>query len=91
MPSMNTVLIRDNFFDPPQLTVAVGRPVVWRNQGSISHTTTSGTPVSNPGALFDSQLIASGAGFTFTFSQPGTYIYFCRVHGAAMSGSIVVQ
>jgi plastocyanin len=91
MPSMNTVLVRDNFFDPTQLTVTVGRPVVWRNQGSISHSATSGTPVSNPGALFDSQLIAPGGGFTFTFSQPGTYIYFCKVHGASMSGSIVVQ
>lgn len=91
MPPDNTILIRDNFYEPAQLTITLGRSVVWRNQGSTSHTATSGTPVSNPGTLFDSGTIAPGGGFTFTFSQPGTYVYFCRIHGAGMSGTIVVQ
>ncbi len=80
MPPNNTILIRDNFYEPAQLSITLGRSVVWRNQGTTSHTATSGTPVSNPGALFDSGTISPGSGFTFTFTQPGTYVYFCRIN-----------
>jgi plastocyanin len=90
-PTPNTVIIRDNFFEPAELTVAVGRTVIWRNQGSVVHTATSGTPVSNPGALFDSNTIPPGGGFTFVFSQAGTVVYFCKVHGVSMSGRIIVR
>jgi len=91
MPSMNTVIIQDNSFSPMQITVGVGRPVVWRNQGSTAHTVTSGTPASNPGKLFDSGTINPGSGFTFTFSQAGEFVYFCKIHGTVMSGVVVVR
>jgi plastocyanin len=37
--------------------------------------------------------VQSGDGmtYTFTFTTPGTYSYDCAVHGAAMTGRIVVQ
>src|SRR5881628_2891799 len=85
-PTPNTITIKDNFFDPANLTVAVGRPVVWRHQGSNQHTVTSGTPTINPGALFDSGALNPGGGFQFTFTAPGTYPFFCRIHGIAMTG-----
>src|SRR3972149_12134992 len=87
-PGDNTVDIRDNLFSPQNLTVTLGRPVLWRQQGSSQHTVTSGSPTNNPGGLFDSGLLAPGSGFQFTFNAPGTYNYFCRVHGIAMTGSI---
>jgi len=87
----NTVIIRDNFFDPPNLTVSVGGTVVWRHQGNAPHTVTSGTPTSNPGGLFDSGTLNRDGGFTFIFNQAGTFPYFCRVHGVNMTGSIVVR
>lgn len=90
-PSNNTVQIKDNFFDPPSLTIAVGRSVVWRHVGTSQHTVTSGTPTNNPGSLFDSGTLSNGGGFTFVFGQTGTYTYFCRVHGVNMMGTIVVQ
>jgi plastocyanin len=34
---------------------------------------------------------AANASYTVTFNTPGTYSYDCAVHGAAMSGRIVVQ
>jgi plastocyanin len=91
MTPTNTIIMRDNVFQPAQLTIGVGRSIIWRNQGSIGHTATSGTPASNPGSLFDSGIVPPGGGFMFTISQPGTYVYFCRVHGTAMSGTLVVQ
>jgi plastocyanin len=34
---------------------------------------------------------ASSSTYSVTFHNPGTYTYDCGVHGAAMSGRIVVQ
>jgi plastocyanin len=87
----NLIRIRDNSFDPPVLSVVVGRPVAWRHEGSSPHTVTSGSPTSNPGALFDSGTVRNGGGFTFTFSEAGIYPYFCKIHGAMMSGTIQVR
>lgn len=87
----NLIQIRDNSFDPPVLSVAAGRVVAWRHEGSSPHTVTSGSPTENPGARFDSGTLRNGQGFTFTFSEPGMYPYFCKIHGAMMSGTIQVR
>ncbi len=84
------VTVGNNFFQPTTLTVDDGSTVVWTwaNTGVISHSVES---VGNPS--FTSSAILSGAGQTYsvTFDTPGTYNYQCEVHGAAMSGTIVVQ
>jgi plastocyanin len=87
----NLIRIRDNSFDPPVLSVVVGRVVLWRHEGSNPHTVTSGTPTANPGGMFDSGTLRNGNAFQFTFSEAGTYQYFCRIHGASMSGTIQVR
>jgi plastocyanin len=89
--SSNEIRIRDNSFDPPVLTVGLGRTVAWRNEGQNPHTVTSGAPGSNPGALFDSGTLNPPGGFTFTFNETGNYPYFCRIHGSSMSGTIQVR
>ncbi len=76
--------------NPAVDTVATGGTVTWtwaNNQG-ISHSVRSqGSP------SFASSPIMSGNGQTYavTFTAPGTYQYDCAVHGAAMSGTIVVR
>jgi plastocyanin len=87
----NLIRIRDNSFDPPVLSVAVGRVVAWRHEGSNPHTVTSGSPTMSPGTMFDSGTLRNGDGFTFTFSEAGNYPYFCKIHGAMMSGTIQVR
>jgi plastocyanin len=90
-PADNVVTIRDNFFEPVILNVSVGRMVVWRHQGSNQHTVTSVATVGS-GRLFESGTLNPGGGFTFTFSQPGSYPYFCRIHGGTvMSATIQVH
>lgn len=84
------VTVGNNFFQPANLTVDDGSTVTWTwvNTGAISHSVES---VGNPS--FTSSAVLSGAGqtYSFTFNTPGTYNYQCEVHGAAMSGTIVVQ
>jgi plastocyanin len=85
-PATNTVVI-DNFsFSPPQLSVAVGTTVVWKNQDDMPHTIVSdATP-----REFKSPPVDSGEQFSWTFSKAGTYAYFCSLH-PRMTGVITVR
>ena len=84
------VVVSNNEFTPAVRTVPAGTTVVWTwtNTGAESHSVRStGTP------SFPSSAILTGSGSTYShqFNTPGTYTYDCEVHGAAMTGSIVVQ
>ncbi|HET8628220.1 MAG TPA: plastocyanin/azurin family copper-binding protein [Thermomicrobiales bacterium] len=73
-------------FSPATLTIAVGDTVTWRNTSDTVHTATS-----NDG-VWDSGDVQPGQTFSFTFTKPGTYQYFCKYHRAmGMVGTIVVQ
>ncbi len=75
------------------LTINVGDTVKW-NRVAGSHTVTSGEASSAPdaGNLFDEPLNSSNQNFSFTFTETGTFPYFCRPHESLnMKGIIVVQ
>jgi amicyanin len=75
----------DNFtFDPPKLTVKAGTTVTWVNRDDIPHTVASSTRV------FKSKALDTDNSFTFTFTTPGSYAYFCSLH-PHMTGTIVVE
>jgi plastocyanin len=75
----------DNFsFGPAELKVPVGATVTWTNHDDIPH-----TAVSND-KIFKSKVLDTDEKFSFTFSKPGTYEYFCSIH-PKMTGKIVVQ
>ena len=75
-------------FSPAQLTVKAGTTVVWTSEDSASHTVTADD------GSFDSGTLHKGDSFSFTFTKPGEYAYYCRFHGgpggAGMAGSVVV-
>lgn len=74
----------DNFtFNPQQLTVKAGTTVTWANHDDIPHT------VVDP-RVFRSKPLDSEQSFSFTFTTPGTYKYFCSLH-PHMTGTIVVE
>ena len=74
----------DNFtFNPQTLTVKAGTAVIWTNQDDIPHT------VAGPPA-FRSKALDTAQSYTFTFTTPGTYKYFCSLH-PHMTGTIVVE
>ena len=75
----------DNFtFVPSRLTVRAGTTVTWRNEDDIPHTVTSASQ------LFKSKALDTDDSFSFTFTEPGTYDYFCSLH-PRMTGTIVVE
>jgi plastocyanin len=77
----------DNFaFSPQVLTVTPGTTVTWLNRDDVPHTATS----SDSPAKFNSKAIDTDEKFSYVFTQPGTYPYFCAVH-PKMTGKIVVK
>jgi len=76
----------DNFtFNPQSLTVKAGTTVTWTNKDDIPH----GIAATN-NAFKRSQALDTDDSYSFTFTTPGTYQYFCYVH-PHMTGTIVVQ
>ena len=77
----------DNFsFAPQTLTVPVGSTVTWTNRDDIPHTVVS---TEDPKA-FKSKALDTDERFSFTFSKPGTYSYFCSIH-PKMTGKVAVN
>ncbi len=72
-------------------TITAGTTVQWVWVSGL-HSTTSGTcgTVCTPDGVWDSG-IGSGMTFSHTFNQAGTFPYFCKVHGAMMTGTVIVQ
>lgn len=74
----------DNFtFSPAELTVKTGTTVTWKNQDDIPHTVVSA-------GKFKSGALDTDDSFSFTFTAPGDYTYFCSLH-PHMTGMIRVE
>ena len=81
----NAVTI-DNFsFTPATVTVKAGTTVTWTNKDDIAH----GIGATN-NAFPKSKALDTDDSYSFTFTTPGTYQYFCYLH-PKMVGSIVVE
>jgi plastocyanin len=78
-----SITIQNYAFSPNSLTVPVGTTVQWTNEDPVAHTVTSTT------GAFDSGVLQHLGHFSFTFSQPGTYDYYCQIHDY-MRGTIIV-
>jgi plastocyanin len=74
----------DNFtFAPQKLTVKAGTTVTWINEDDIPHTVVST-------GHFRSKPLDTGDKFTFTFTTPGSFAYFCSLH-PHMQASVTVE
>jgi plastocyanin len=80
-------------FRPEAVTVPVGSSVRWVNDDDVFHTITSTDSLSvrRPNGLFNKSLSRKGEAFTYTFSSPGTYRYYCQPHTDFMFGTVRVQ
>lgn len=88
-----TVQALDNSFRVQDLTVAAGTEVVWENVGRNDHNV---IPVGDPEATTWGVVTADfgpKATYARVFATPGTFPYYCTIHGtdtAGMIGSITV-
>ena len=69
--------------------IPAGTTVIWVNDEQAKHT------ASADDGSFDSGDQALGVRFEHTFTEPGTYPYYCRYHGdvggVGMAGTVVVE
>jgi len=78
-------------FVPNEAIVDVGGEVTWTNDDTAAHTVTSGDiKGEGPDGIFDSSLFGPGKTFSHTFTEAGTFKYFCMVH-PWMEGIVTVQ
>jgi plastocyanin len=76
----------DNFsFGPTTMTVAAGTTVTWTNNDDVPHTV-----VSDDKTTFKSRALDTSEKFSYTFTKPGKYSYFCSVH-PKMTAEVIVQ
>ena len=83
-PAGPTVRI-DNFtFSPPEITIASGTAVTWENRDDIPHEVVAADKA------FRSKVLDTDESYSFTFTSPGVYEYFCALH-PHMKGKVIVK
>ena len=81
-----TTVSIDNFtFTPLTVTVKAGTTVTWTNKDDIPH----GIAATN-NAFAKSKALDTDDSYSFTFTAPGTYQYFCYID-PHMTGTVVVE
>lgn len=87
----NSHIVSDQYYNPSIITVVIGvnNTVLWKNEDSVAHTVYSDKTPAGASA-FNSGQIASGSGYTYTFTVPGTYEYYCAIH-PWMGGIVIVK
>lgn len=84
-PVATTVGIRMLKYSRETIQIRAGESVEWINDDLTPHTVTS-----QSGGEFDSGSIDAGETWRHTFTQPGTFAYFCRFH-KEMTGTVIVK
>jgi plastocyanin len=75
-------------FKPKTIEIAAGTTVKWENGDQIEQSVTAGSP-GKPSGAFDSGFFTKDGSFEHTFSEPGTFTYFCKRHNS-MTATVVV-
>ena len=78
------VVIHNFRFVPQTLTVVAGTRVTWTNTDSDVHS------VNDRGGAFHSGALDSKDTFSYAFTRPGEFTYFCTFH-PMMVGRIIVK
>ncbi len=86
-PAAVKIEIKNFAFNPQNITITPGTTVSWTNDDAVAHeiATQSGAPAS-----FDSGPLEPGNSFSFSFSIPGVYPFYCKIH-TYMTGEVIVS
>lgn len=78
----------DFTYEPVTVTVSAGTTIIWFNAGEIEHSATADDEA------WDTGVYGSGEEASITFDTPGTFPYYCVLHGTpggnGMAGTVIV-
>jgi len=80
------VLTLDNNFRPEELEIVAGTAVRWDNGGRNDHNIVPVDDTQDWGV--DIAEFAPGDVYEHVFTTPGTYAYYCTLHGTATAGMV---
>ena len=83
-PDNPLVEIAKHKFSLPTVTVPVGGTVTWLNHDDDVHTAVSTTQ------LFRSPGLDTDEAYSYKFTKPGVYQYYCTLH-PMMTGTVIVK
>ena len=75
----------DNAFQPERISIRAGTGVTWTNDGRNDHNIIAAEG-NGWGVATDS--FHPGDTYRYVFSEPGTYRYYCSLHGTAEAGMV---
>src|SRR3954454_9306853 len=78
------IVIKDYAFGPSSMSVEPGTTVTWVNEDESPHT------IADKGKAFRSAALDTNDRFSYTFTQPGEFTYYCTMH-PMMVGRIIVK
>lgn len=81
----SAVSIQNFLFVPATATINVGDSVRWTNLDAAAHS------AFGQGGSFSTGALATNQSATIAFNTAGNFAYICGIHGASMSGTIVVR
>lgn len=81
----NKVVIQNYTFSPTVITIKKGTSVIWTNLDITSHSIIGDSTAAN----IQSGALSEGGTFSYSFDEPGEYIYHCGEHSNT-SGKIIV-
>jgi plastocyanin len=64
---------------------------MWRNDGSVAHTVTSGKDGQFDGTGWGSPVLPTGQTFSRTLTKTGAFAYTCRIHTSLNATVTVTQ
>jgi plastocyanin len=88
-PAAVTVSMKDFEFGPLEVKVKAGTTITWKNDGAKPHSATANDK------SFDTAIFQPGEAKSAKFDTPGTFKYFCQLHGTpdgtGMVGTVIVE
>jgi len=86
----HTVKMKDNKFDPEEITIAVNDTITWMNEGDNTHTATADKK-DDPNYFDTGDVKSKDKSKAVKFSKAGTVPYHCEHHKNTMKGTITVK
>ena len=84
-PAQATQITVDNFtFSPEIAEVSVNSTVNWTNKDDVPHV------IASTDGMFRSKGLDTDDHYSFKFTKPGTYSYYCSIH-PKMTGKVIVH